>query len=207
MLSTFNPKIINIKKNFFQVKKIEITNTKILDERDLIKLFDVELKGFSILFIDNKKINNILSNNLFIERVELKKIYPNKIQIKIYEKEPIAIMNKKKGIFYLIKNGEEIKFFKSSKLRHLPNIFGKQKNFLKIHSSLKNVEFPISEIKSFYYFDIGRWDIIMKNNNIIKLPVENFKKSLENYMSIKTNLNFEKYKIFDYRIEDQLILN
>ena len=47
----------------------------------------------------------------------------------------------------------------------------------------------------------------MNNKILIKLPVENFNKSLANYLSIRNNLNFEKYKIFDYRIKDQLILN
>ena len=48
----------------------------------------------------------------------------------IFEKEPIAIINNKQNKFYLIKNGEEIKFFNNSILKDLPNIFGEQKNFL-----------------------------------------------------------------------------
>ncbi len=207
MLTTFNPSNSDVKVNFFQIKKIEIINNKILNDNSLLNLFDIEFKGSSLLFINNKKVNEILKDNLLIKRVELKKIYPNKLQIKVHEKEPIAIINKKEGRLYLTQTGEEIKFFKNSKLKDLPNIFGKQKNFIKIYSSLKNLQFPISEIKSFYYFDIGRWDIITKNKIIIKLPVENFNKSLKNYMSIKNNINFENYKIFDYRIEDQLILN
>tara|TARA_Y200000002_G_C22574035_1_gene617929 strand:+ start:237 stop:905 length:669 start_codon:yes stop_codon:yes gene_type:complete len=207
MLTTFNPSNSDVKVNFFQIKKIEIINNKILKDNSLLNLFDIEFKGSSLLFINNKKVNEILKDNLLIKRVELKKIYPNKLQIKVHEKEPIAIINKKEGRLYLTQTGEEIKFFKNSKLKDLPNIFGKQKNFIKIYSSLKNLQFPISEIKSFYYFDIGRWDIITKNKIIIKLPVENFNKSLKNYMSIKNNINFENYKIFDYRIEDQLILN
>ena len=67
--------------------------------------------------------------------------------------------------------------------------------------------FPISEIKSFYYFDIGRGDIILKDNRVIKLPVKNFSKSLKNYLELNKKINFEKYSIFDYRIQDQLILN
>ena len=62
-------------------------------------------------------------------------------------------------------------------------------------------------IKSFYYFESGRWDIIMKNNKVIKLPIKNYLSSLENYMLSITNDKFENYKIFDYRIKDQLILN
>ena len=44
------------------------------------------------------------------------------------------------------------------------------------------------------------------NNKIIKLPSENYIKSLENYLDIKDKKDFKRYKIFDYRIENQLIL-
>ena len=107
----------------------------------------------------------------------------------------------------MVDSGEEIEYFKNSKLEKLPNIFGEQKNFLKIYSALKQLNFPISEIKSFYYFEIGRWDIILKNNKVIKLPIINFNESLKNFMELKKKINFEKYSIFDYRIENQLILN
>ena len=92
-------------------------------------------------------------------------------------------------------------------LEKLPNIFGKQKNFLEIYSALNQIGFPISDIKSFYHFDIGRWDIILNNNKIIKLPVKNFNISLKNYMELNKKTNFEKYSTFDYRIKNQLILN
>ena len=69
------------------------------------------------------------------------------------------------------------------------------------------LNFPISKIKSFYYFEIGRWDIILENDKIIKLPVKNFITSLDNFMKLYQKINYEKYSVFDYRIKDQLILN
>ena len=39
----------------------------------------------------------------------------------------------------------------------------------------------------------------------IKLPVENYTLSLKNYCYKKEN-NFKNYKVFDYRIANQLIL-
>ena len=48
---------------------------------------------------------------------------------------------------------------------------------------------------------------MLKNNRIIKLPVNNFIESLKNFKEIEKKINFEKYTIFDYRIKNQLILN
>ena len=206
-LSTFNPNYFNTAFYFFKIKKIEVSNLNILDKKKIKNAFYDELSDTSLLFIDKQKIDNILKNNEFINSVEFRKIYPSKLQIKIYEKEAIAVINYKKNTFYLIKNGEEIKYFKNSTLEALPNIFGKQKNFLELYSVLTQINFPIYKIKSFYHFDIGRWDIILKNDKVIKLPVKNFFASLKNYMELDKKINFEKYSIFDYRIKDQLILN
>ena len=69
---------------------------------------------------------------------------------------------------------------------------------------LKN--FPINEIKTFYLFESNRWDLITKKNQIIKLPKNNYFESLENFKKLKDQASFEKYKTFDYRINNQLIL-
>ena len=57
-----------------------------------------------------------------------------------------------------------------------------------------------------FFFETNRWDLETYNNKIIKLPSKNYKKSLKNFMSLKNQDNFKKYRIFDYRIKNQLIL-
>lgn len=207
ILSTFNPISFNSGSTLFKIKNIEIENTNIIKKENLYKLFNSELYLSNLLSVNEDKILDVLKNNKLIKSIEIRKIYPNKLKIKIYEKEPIAILNNKKNAYYLTKQGEEIKYFNNETLTNLPKIFGNQKNFLKIYSSLIDLDFPISDIKSFYYFDIGRWDIMLKNSKSIKLPINNFDESLKNYKSLSQDPNFEKYTIFDYRINNQLILN
>ena len=94
-----------------------------------------------------------------------------------FEKKTIAIINYKQNKFFLTNKGEKLNFSKPF-TRKITNIFGKQK-ILEIYSALQELDFPISKIKSFYYFDIGRWDIMLKNEKVIKLPVKNFTESLK----------------------------
>ena len=206
-LTTFNPTLFKMGNNVFKIKYVEIENIYIIDKKELKKIVNNELKNLSLFSINEKKMSNILKKYEIIKSIEIKKVFPNTIKIKLIEKEIIATLINKKKKFYLTKNGEKIRFFKNEKLDNLPKIFGEQKNFTQIYNSLKKLNFPINEIKSFYYFDIGRWDIILKNSNIIKLPVKDFNESLINYNELKNDQNFTKYKIFDYRIKDQLILN
>ena len=207
VLTSFNP--INFEKRlkFFKIEEIEIKNLKVLNKKKLKIQFLNEFYETSLLILDKKKIDKIFNNNDLIDYIEFRKVYPSKLQIIVYEKETIAIINNKQSKFYLTKDGQEIEFFKNPILEDLPNIFGEQKNFLIIYKALIQVNFPTPQIKSFYYFDIGRWDIILKSGKVIKLPSKNFITSLKNYMELAEKINFEKYSIFDYRIKDQLILN
>ena len=66
-----------------------------------------------------------------VDYIKLRKIYPSKLKIIIYEKEPVAILNNKKKTFYITKEGEEIKFFKNPRLEGLPNILEKKITFYK----------------------------------------------------------------------------
>ena len=207
MLTTFNPSNFYSGLQFFKIKKIEVKNIVVLDSIKIKNLFIEEFYDSNLLILDKKKIDKILRENELIEYIEFRKIYPSKLVAKVFEKKTIAIINYKQNKFFLTNNGEEIEFFRNPSLEKLPNIFGKQKNFLEIYSALQELDFPISKIKSFYYFDIGRWDIILKNKKVIKLPVKNFTESLKNFLDLSKENNFEKYSIFDYRIKDQLILN
>ena len=207
ILTRFNPNNLNIGFTLFKINKIEVKNLKVLDKKKIKNLFDKEFSESNLLVLDKKKIDKIASDNALIDYIEFRKIYPSKLQVIIYEKETIAIINYKQNKFYLTKDGEEIEYFKNAILEKLPNIFGKQKNFLEIYTTMSQLNFPISKIKSFYYFEIGRWDIILENDKIIKLPVKNLITSLENFMKLYQKINYEKYSVFDYRIKDQLILN
>ena len=122
------------------------------------------------------------------------------------EKTPIAIqiLNKKK--FYITNNNEKINFIEHKIYENLPIIFGKNENFDIFYNVLKKNNFRVKEIKAFYYFDIGRWDIILKNKKTIKLPKKNYVDLFPKINFMLDDKNFSKYKIFDLRIKDQLIL-
>ena len=77
---------------------------------------------------------------------------------------------------------------------------------LNFQKSLKNINFPFDQVKKFYFFESKRWDLVTTRNQTIKLPTNNYEKSLKNFINLKEQANFEKYKTFDYRITGQLIL-
>jgi len=64
----------------------------------------------------------------------------------------------------------------------------------------------IELVKQFNYYDINRWDIILKDGKVLKLPSKNYDNSIKKFLSIYKKNNFDNFKIFDFRINGQLIL-
>ncbi len=205
LLSTYNiKKGTNLKSNLY-IKKIYVENNKFIDER-LIKNKLSFLYETNIFLPNKEEIKLKLKEIDFIDSFEVKKIFPNKIKIKVYENVPIAIIQNKKEKKLYTKNGKAIDFIKHGDFDNLPLIFGDHSSFTDFYEVFKKTNFPFNEIKKFYLFESKRWDIVTKNNQIIKLPIENYEISLQNFIDLKNHSNFKKYKIFDYRINNQIIL-
>ena len=88
----------------------------------------------------------------------------------------------------------------------MPYVFGTKEMFKILYNDLKKEDFPISSVKKFTLYESKRWDIETIDKKTIKLPAKNYLASLRNFMNIMHKKEFKKYKVFDYRIKDQLIL-
>jgi len=206
IFTTYN---INFKNErvsiIFPIKKILIENNLAIDALDLKSDLSF-LVNTSLVFISKKKILEIIDKYDFISNIKLKKKYPNTLKIEITEKIPVAtqIIDRKK--FYITKNNEKINFIDLKIYSNLPSIFGKYKNFNIFYNGLKKNNFKINKIKVFYYFDVGRWDIVLTNEKVIKFPEKNYLDLLPRINSMLDDNNFSKFKVFDFRIKNQLIL-
>ena len=188
-----------------KIEEIIIENNSILQnttiEKSLSQLYETNL-----FILNKKKISDELKELNFVDSFEVKKIYPNKLKIRIFEKEPVAIIHHKDEKKYFTNKTELIDFTELENFKQLPVVFGDREKFKILYLNLKKNKFPLDDIKKFYLFETNRWDLVTKKNQTIKLPSKDYIQSLENFIFLKDQANFEKYKIFDYRINQQLIL-
>ena len=192
--------------NKFEIKEIKIENNKILEDQELIKTFSF-LYSKNIIFLNSYELKKNINQNSFIDKIEIKKIFPDRLVIKVFEKTPIAILiDKNQKKFYLGEKIELIKYKKNSKFENLPIVKGEHESFKILFNNLTRINFPIEQIHSYHHFKVNRWNIKMNDEKILKLSTNNYIKDLVNFMNIKDKTNFEKYKIFDYRLNNQLIL-
>ena len=206
IFSTYAP-TKNKKQNLFSINKILIQGENRINFSELSNKLSL-IKGKNLLYISNADIAKLLDNFKQIDYVKIKKIYPDTIKLIIEEKEIIGITSRNNELFLVTQDADLITFDKNDihNIQKLIFIEGDVKKFLSLYKSLNLLNFRVENIKSVQYFDIGRWDIKMKDGIKIKLPVENYTSSLKNFKNLKSENRLEKFTIFDYRIENELIL-
>lgn len=199
---TFKEKIIISQLN---IKEIIVENNSLVKKKDVKQLL-IPIYNKNIIFLDNKEIEKALTQNSFIETFDVKKKYPQTLKIRIFEKKPIAILLNKKKKFYLSDKIELIEFENIKKYQDLPYVFGNRDDFKIFYNDLKKINFPFDLISKYTFYESKRWDLETKDKIVIKLHSKNYLKNIKNYLDSRNKQNFKKYKIFDYRINNQLIL-
>ena len=204
LLTTYNSQH-NFVISKFNLKTIVIKNNLLLKDKDIKDLL-IPFYNKNLIFLENNEVKKALMQNSFIESFNIKKKYPSTLNVKIFEKKPIAVLFNKKNKFFLSEKLDLIEFKNLPNYKTLPYILGNKDDFKIFYNNLKKINFPLDIVQKYTFYEINRWDLETKNNQVIKLPSKNYTKSLENFLNLKSKNDFEKYKLFDYRINNQLIL-
>jgi len=210
-LTTYSPSGINIfskKRNlFFKIQNIEVVNNYLINKNEITeKLTKIYEKN--ILFVNRNDIERPLKSIDFLEKIEVKKKYPNTIIIKVYETKPVAIFIKKNDKFLLDSSSNLISFNKKILADDLPNVFGEgaERDFINFFNQLENNNFPKKRVKNLYYFQIGRWDLQLLNNKIIKFPANKTAEAIKQSVELLDRKDFENYNIIDLRIYGKIVV-
>lgn len=122
--------IFATKSTFFIIKKVSILGNPIMSGEDVKKRTE-DLNGQNIFFINKQNIINEAKKNPYVENVQISKIYPKQVDIKISEKQGIYYVEKD-GINYVLdKDLLLLEKTEDVKNRSLVNVIGME---------LKNVE-------------------------------------------------------------------
>jgi cell division septal protein FtsQ len=210
-LSTFNPKEFNLAKkkgnSLFKIENIEIKNNFFTNKNEIEEKLNI-IRDENIFFIKREDIEKPLKEIKFLSKIEVKKKYPSTVIIKIFETKPVAILFKNQVKYVIDSSSNLIPFNKDMKFNDLPGIFGDKadENFISFFHKLEKNNFPNKKIKNFYYFQIGRWDLQLTNNKVIKFPHNNIEDAIIKSIELLNHKNFKSYNIIDLRIDDKIIV-
>ena len=84
--------------DYFKIEKVDIKgNTELL--RQDIKSHLEDMKGKNIIYLDTNKIQDLIKSDARVSNISIKKIYPNKIEIQLDERQPYVYVKKGSDIF------------------------------------------------------------------------------------------------------------
>mgnify|MGYP001399181284 FL=1 len=158
----------------------------------------------NILFMDKKKIHNIMNKYNAVEEYNIKRIYPSTINVKIKPTKYLARTSYNNQLL-VGANGKLVNDKENTEI--LPYIFGEfnSKNFLTLKKNIEQSKFTFKEFKTLFFFQSNRWDILTNNDILIKLPLNSTLKSLNLAYKIVSDDSIEK-KIIDLRVKNHLII-
>jgi len=199
-LSLINSEYLNLKINQIKVSGLNNENNF-----NITKEFNRLVNQKNLFFINKDYFVNILEKNNLIHSFEVRKIYPNSIEVKIKKTEFLAITNYNNKKFFIGSNGKLINFEFLDK--NFPYVFGKIniEDFIKFTKIIVKSKFNFEEISELYFFPSGRWDIKNNKGILIKLPETNLSKALNLAYHITVNETFKSDKVIDLRIYNDFI--
>ena len=210
-LSTYSPSGFNLilQKNntFLKIQKIEIVNNSLIKDSEIKEKLS-KIYNKNIFLIKRKDIEDPLKEINFLEKIEVKKKYPNTIIVEIFETKPIAILYKNKAKYLLDSLSNLILFKDNENFNQLPSIFGEEaeKYFMYFFNQLENNNFPIENVKKFYFFQIGRWDLQLASGRLVKFPHRNIDYAIKKSIELLDRKDFENYNIIDLRIHGRIVV-
>ena len=198
-------------KHFTNISFFKIKNTKLVGLNDMEKInllleFE-EIKNKNIFFLKKNELIKILNSNDLIETFLINKRYPSDINIIIQKTTFLANIKILDENFLIGSNKRLIKSELSNP--NLPTVFGNPslKDFFLINDNILQSSIKLSDIKKLYFFPSKRWDLELNSGIFIKLPMNDPINSLNKYFQIKSLPQFNDVKIFDMRVENQIIVN
>ena len=194
------------KIKFENIKNITISGLN--DDENINLLNNIQDLNLKNIFLINKnQISKIINSNSLVEKYEIKKKYPNSLDIKISRTNFLAKIRINEKIYLVGSNGKlsDIKFSD----KELPYIFGKPKidELIKFTDIIYQSKFSLNEIENLYFFPSKRWDLKLKNKITLKLSKDLNQFSLDEVFEILNDNNFNNIKVVDARIKNQIILN
>ena len=189
-----------------KIKNVEIYGIDLNESakiRNIIEKSNIN----SIFSINHPNLKKNIDSINTIEKFEIFKNYPSTLKVKI-KKTKFVALTKKNGKDYLIGlNGKLIET--DGSILELPYVFGDLdvEEFIKFKDKIDKSNFSFNQISKLYFYKSKRWDIETVKGNIIKLPIENIRKSLDLFIRLSKENKFKDSSIIDFRQKDQIILN
>ena len=195
---------LNLKYNSFIKEIFKIKNIKVVPN-ELVFEEVYNLLNQNIFKLNNSNLKNFLNKYTHLKSIEIKKIYPDTLEVLITKSSPIAIIDNQITFTYLGDNG---KVFKDNiEYNSIPILKGELDidDAIVVLNLLDKSLYKLEDIKEIIFFPTKRINIILNDDKILKFPIyidlKYINKTYDFLQSIKTGK-----QVIDFRILGKIIL-
>ena len=205
LLGSVNNKYF-VDSKFFIIKNLKLVGLSGLEKLDVLLQLE-QIKNKNIFYLPKKQIISVFNSNNLIDSFKVNKKYPSDINIEIKKTIFLATIKIHNENFLIGSNKKLIK----SKIDYpnLPLVLGNPslEDFFLINENISKSLVKFNEIKKLHFFPSKRWDLELNSGILIKLPINSSINSLNDFSEIKNLPHFKNVKIFDMRVNKQIIVN
>ena len=195
---------LNLKYNSFIKEIFKIKNIKVVPN-ELVFEEVYNLLNQNIFKINNSNLKNFLNKYTHLKSIEIKKIYPDTLEVLITKSSPIAIIDNQITFTYLGDNG---KVFKDNiEYNSIPILKGELDiaNAIVVLNLLDKSLYKLEDIKEIIFFPTKRINIILNDKKILKFPIYIDLKYINKTYDFLQTIKTEK-QVIDFRILGKIIL-
>ena len=185
--------------NIFEIKHIKVIDSQQSKETDIRE--KISNLSDNLLLLDKQILQNEIEQVPWVKRANIKKIFPNKIQVQVIENDPYAIFLNEGVPFLIDLDGTIITQISDQSIdTSMIQILGEKANE-NLESIIKsiNIHFPelINDIKSLEYIELRRWNMKLKRDLKIKFPDEKIDQSIINLKRLFVEQNVSESNIIE----------
>ena len=203
--------IQNISEKYnYQLKNVEINSLQRINKFEVNNIIN-QYYSQSIFLLPLEEISNSINQLSWTKDVNLSTNFIDKLNVEIFEYEPIGLLFYNNQLFYFSKDGKIIDKFREEINESLIIFYGNQAskeayNFLNVINKIETVNM----IKEAYYINERRWNVKLYNNILLNLSEINIEESFKNYNKLIKKINNSdiiKIKSIDLRDSKKAIMS
>ena len=196
-----------IQTDYFKIREIPVSGDNALIKRSIVSKLE-KLKGENIVYVDTKKIEKMVKEDVRVKNATIQKVFPSKLKVNIEERKLHAYVKKGTDLFLADSELNLFGYIQEEKFKNIPIVIYTNDESMKdlkiIISKIKNKDLydMISEIKKSEDQKENKYELVLVDKvKIITDTLVNEKKYDEIYKSYQKIKSDQTIQYIDIRFK------
>jgi cell division protein FtsQ len=169
----------------FNIESIALTGQKQVGREDVLTAAGITGRT-SLLFLDAESARRKLKTNPWIAEATVLKLYPNRLQIGITERQPFALWQKDGQLSVIAEDGTVLEPYVARRFTGLPLVVGQgaqkhAREFLELVGRYPEIN---PSVRAAVYVAQRRWNLRLKNGIDVRLPETDIEAALATLVNL-----------------------